>query len=220
MSIGIYRNRLNQDMKRFSRLAKTIDSSDGTIVFEDKRDVSLRTMKEFDTVIFITHGSATQLFHRWNEDPNYSQVLLDVERMEILRNKKVVALSCGTARELGPKACSEGGCIVYLGFRNRIHFNRKDKSLPSNIYKSFLSDCYKEVFGKVFRLAIINSWSFDKLKDVLERELSDEVRKRALKIKEKHPRYYEKHGLDQAIIAVTDVVNNLYIFGDGEQIVS
>ncbi|MBP2002390.1 hypothetical protein J2Z69_003463 [Paenibacillus shirakamiensis] len=226
MSISIYRNVLNSEMKRFGkfgkRLAEELEGKGFSIklVFNPIKRVCLSEMLEADTLIFITHGSATEIFHRFDHGKTNHQILLDKKNIECLRDKKVIAISCGTARNLGDEAYKNGeGCKVYLGFANKIHFTKLNKKEASAKYHVFIGDCYKDTFQYVIKEAILNNWTFTKIKLALETELMRTVTSRALEIQKARPQLYTNHGIGQAILAVSNVANNIKIFGNGNELI-
>lgn len=226
MSIAFYRNMLNKEIKNFAKFSKDIvckffeSEKNVAMIYDAKKDFCLLEIEKYDTLVFISHGSKNEIYHRFDFKNKNHQVLLNQSNINILNNKKVIAISCGTARELGPIACEEGNCKVYLGFYNKIHFDKLNKINPSKKYHNFVSHCYKDTFRNVIEQAITNEWTFGKTKEVLKIELRKVVTSRALAIKKERPRYFKNNGLEQAILAVIDVANNTYIFGDQNEKVS
>ncbi|KAB0442317.1 hypothetical protein [Lysinibacillus fusiformis] len=226
MTVGIYRNRLNQEIKRFGKFGKKIVESlnekgiTTELIFNPKVTKCILELKKHDTIVIISHGSADSIYHKFDGNKMNHQVLINESNLDILNEKKVIAISCGTARELGELACTSAGCKTYLGFYNKIHFNKKNGNEPSLKYHMFISECYKDSFKEVLEMAIENNWTFNKLKLVMERELKKTVVERATNVREKHPRYYFAHEFDQSIIAVSDVANNIHLFGDKNEKVS
>ena len=230
MSIAIYRNKLNQEMKRFGKFCNSItDNLAGLIgislIFNENKSECLEHMKNHDTIIIVSHGGASEIYHRYGFDISRNQVLIssvDIHNnipnvIEAIKNKKIIAISCGTATSLGEVACAVGGCKTYLGFKHKIHFDKINKANPSHRYHEFLSKCYKEAFSIAIERGIRESWSFNKFKLVLKVELEKNVTKKALEIKSSKPNFYKNHGIDQAVIAVTNVSNDIHIFGDATQ---
>lgn len=223
MSIGVYRNILNQEMKRFGKFGKKIVHNlnlkgiDIKLIFEPKLTRCIYELNNHETLILISHGSPDGIYHKYDKKLDNHQSLVNSSNLHLLTGKKVIAISCATARELGKIACEDGGCTSFLGFYNKIHFNKKNGKNPSIRYHMFISDCYKDTFSEVLERAILHNWSFNKIKLVLERELKRIVVTRAQDISEKYPRYYQVHGIEQSVIAVSHVAENIHIFGDGKQ---
>lgn len=224
MSISIYRNILNREMKRFGRFGKIIVEEVGLhgisikLVYNAIKEVCLKEMLDSETLIIISHGSSNSIYHRLGHGKMDDQILLEKKNLRHLKGKKIIAISCGTARNLGPEAYNSGeGCKVYLGFLNKIHFTKKN-NIPASIkYHVFIGDCYKEVFHFVIREAILNNWNFEKIKAVMEIELMRTVTSKAIKIQNEKPLFYRNHGIGQAILAVSNVANNIKLFGNGKE---
>lgn len=220
MSVTIYRNILNQEMKSFGKFGKKIaEKLKLSMIYNAKKELCLEEIIKHDTIIFITHGSAYAIFHSFDHRYERHQILVNRENIETLRNKKVIAISCGTARNLGAIACGEYGCKTYLGFYNKIHFDKKNKVPSSKKYQMFIANCYKDTFNEVLESAIKNSWTFSKLKLVLEIELRKTVTERALNLQQDKPEFYKNVGIDQAILAVSNVADNIGLFGDSQEMV-
>lgn len=226
MSVSFYRNILNQEMKKFGKFTKKIsenlmsDNIKTDIIFDARKGYCLKAMQKYDTIVIVSHGSANEIYHKFDRRFYNHQVLFNQENLHLMENKKIIAISCGTARNLGDNACIKGGCKAFLGFYNKIHFDKKSKERASKQYHVFIVDCYKEALTKVLESSIKNNWTFGKLKEVLKIELRQTVMRRALHIQSTRPRYYIKHGLNQAILAVMDVANNIHVFGDENEKVS
>jgi hypothetical protein len=225
MTILIYRNRLNGDIRRFSRISKGIASgitvTSVTINDDTKKNNFLSKIVDHDTIIIFSHGSYDQIYHRFNSgDATKIQTLLNVENMDYLIDKKVIAISCGTAKTLGLHS-TLSGCKVFLGFKGKIHYGIQGQGRsPSNYYRQFLKDCYKYAFETVIQEAVQSNWTFGKLQKVLGITLNKQV---TLKLKElrenRGERYIIKHKFDMAIIAVSKVVSNLTLHGNKNEVV-
>ncbi|PCN43181.1 hypothetical protein B9C88_17170 [Brevibacillus laterosporus] len=226
MAIAFYRNILNAEMKNFGRFSKRVtetlvrEGQEVNVIFDPKKDYCLEQIKKHETIIIISHGSADTIFHKYDHSNEMHQILLNRDNIGILQDKKVIAISCGTARILGSDACQIGGCRAYLGFFNKIHFDKLNKKKASRKYYIFVADCYKDVFAKIIEQAIRNEWTFDKLQEVLSIELRKTVTERALSIQKDRPQYFKNHGLDQAVLAVSNVAANMMVFGDVEEKIS
>jgi hypothetical protein len=218
MTVTIYRNILNQEMKNFGKFSKKLaENLQISLVFNPHKKLCLDEMVNHDTLIFISHGSAHEIYHRFDHQTNRHQILVNRDNVKVLNDKKVIAISCGTARDLGLIACKDYGCKTYLGFFNKIHFDKKNKMPASKKYHLFVTSCYKDTFYSVLENAIKNSWTFAKLKVVLEIELKKKVTERALEINKSKPEYYKNIGIDQAILAVSNVANNIGLYGDCQE---
>ncbi|MDF2606234.1 MAG: hypothetical protein K0S34_424 [Bacillales bacterium] len=221
MSVGFYRCIKNREMSRFSKFSKRIieKHKDTDVIYNPNRGRCITKINLYDTLVIIAHGGSDVIYHKYDHK-NYShQPLINKDSIQLLRGKKVIALSCLTARELGPYACETGGCKVYLGFYNKIHFDKKDRSATIE-YRKFIKECYKEAFKNVIDRAIENNWDFSKISVVLEIELKKTVMKRVENIRQYRMKFYEKHDLDKAIFAVTNVASNIRIFGDSKEKIS
>lgn len=224
MSVSIYRNILNGEMKRFGKFGKRIVDNLSVkgisinLVYNPQKQICINEMNKSDTLIFISHGSANAIFHRYCFGKKLDQILFDVNNISQLKGKKVIAISCGTARILGDVACqSTNGCKVYLGFLNRIHFSKKNKKPSSAKYHNFIISCYKDTFEQTIQDAIEYNWSFQKLKLVLEMELKRNIALRTQEFKDRNYSQYNNLGIGQSIFAVMNVANNIVLFGDGQQ---
>lgn len=222
MSVAIYRNRLNGEMKRFGKFAKRIiayvdknNSNKIQLIFDTKKTNCLLKMQQNDTLIFISHGSADSIYHKYDHSlEEKHQILINIDNANILEGKKVIAISCGTAKELGNYACTEVGCKVYFGFLHKIHFDKKNKKPVSKNYLDFVRTCYKDCFSEILEKAISESWSFTKLRLLLKLKLQQTVLTRAENIEKIKPVYYRYHGIDQAILAVSNVGAHMIIYGN------
>lgn len=218
MTVTIYRNILNQEMKSFGKFSKKLaENLEISLVYNSHKKLCLDEMANHDTLIFISHGSAHEIFHRFDHRFDRHQILVNRDNVKVLSDKKVIAISCGTARDLGSIACNNFGCKAYLGFFNKIHFDKKNRMPASKKYHLFVTNCYKDTFYTVLENAIKNSWTFAKLKAVLEIELKKTVTERALELKHSKPDFYKNVGIDQAILAVSNVANNIGLFGDFQE---
>lgn len=226
MSIGIYRNILNREMKRFGKFGKNIvtnlngNNIEAELIFTPKLNNCLTKIRKHETIVFITHGSAENIYHKFDLKNSQHQVLIGKNNISILKGKKVIAISCGTARVLGENACKHAGCITYFGFYNKIHLDKLNGNEPSLKYRMFISQCYKDTFEDVLQMALENKWTFSKLKIVMERELKKTVVSRAKLVNEEYPRYYKSHEYEQSILAVSNVASNIYLYGDEKEKVS
>lgn len=225
MTVAMYRNRLNAEMKRFGNFTKRI-SNDLTalgiqsyIVFDDNKYRCLAQMKLYDTLIFVSHGRADTIYHKYDHINENHQPLINLDNCDILSEKKVIAISCGTAKKLGNYACNKGHCKVYLGFFHKIHFDKVNKKKPSKKYIAFLTICYKECFSETIERAIVERWSFNKFKLFLKQKLQETVVNRANALSMSKPKFYKYHGIDQAVLAVMNVSDNIIIYGNPSEIV-
>ncbi|OQD35997.1 hypothetical protein B1K97_00455 [Bacillus toyonensis] len=187
------------------------------IIYSAHKSYCLNEIQKYDTIIIVSHGGPDAIYHKYDFKNSRHQILLNKDNLGILKDRKIIAISCATARELGREACKSGGCKAFLGFYNKIHFDKLNKEIASRKYRFFVWECYKDTFAQVIEEAIKNNWTFGKLKEVLNIELRRAVTARALEIKRKKPKFYKSHGLDQAILAVTDVSNNINVFGDEQE---
>lgn len=222
MSVILYRNMLNQEMKTFGKFLKHI--------YEDctKKDIPLKyiysshvqeyigEINQGDTIIIVAHGSEEAIFHRYDHKfTQKHQYLLKSDNLEMLNENKIVAVSCGCARKLGPESVAQGKCKVFLGFMNSIHFDKKNGKHVSEYYENYVKKIYKSVFFDILELAIIENWTFHKLAKVLSWELRrsvTELSKKELELNGKHA--YFGRGIDQAILAINDVAANVKVFGE------
>lgn len=172
MPIVLFKNRLDDNMKRFGSFLKKIQDNSTkrniSLISSDRKRDYISNIDSNNTNIFVCHGSKDSLYHRFHCSPK--QTLLDANT--VLSLGKVIAISCGTARYLGKELVQNGNCTVYLGFNTKIHFNKKSsKDYISPYYSQYIKDLYKEVFENVLTKAIDHSWTFEKTRRVLEWEL-------------------------------------------------
>ncbi len=217
MVIKLFKNRLDDSMKRFGSFLSNIQKKSTQqqsieLISDDKKQTYLKKITSDGTNIFVCHGAADSLYHRYHCSPK--QVLIDKNSKKKLG--KVIAISCGTGRELGKKLVDEGYCSVYLGFNSKLHFNKKSSSVKyvSSYYSQYLKELYKEVFEEVLTKAIDNTWTFDKTARVLEWELRRKAVVKAQLKKEKHPHFYKVREINQTIVATTNVAKNIVVHGD------
>ncbi|EGO7742550.1 hypothetical protein FMI95_002182, partial [Enterococcus faecalis] len=174
-------------------------------------------IKQGDTIIIVAHGSEEAIFHRYDHTNSVEnhQYLLKSNELDVLNDNKIIAVSCGCARKLGPESVSQGKCKVFLGFMNSIHFDKKNGKHVSKYYENYVKTIYKGVFLEIIERAIIENWTFQKLGNVLSWELRKsvtEMSKKELEVSGTHA--YFGRGIDQAILAINDVAANIKIFGE------
>ncbi|MEK4462835.1 hypothetical protein MHB56_11350 [Paenibacillus sp. FSL H8-0315] len=209
-------------MKRFGKFSKAITQNlmeiqPINIIYNPYKQKCLDEMSMHETVIIITHGGPEEIYHKYDFKNKQHQVLLNKENISLLEGKKIISISCATGRIFGKEAWETGKCKVFLGFHSKIHFDKKNKSEVTKSYRNFIGSCYKDVFGFVIEQSILNNWSFDKIKTVLGIELRNTVISRALSLRNERPQHYVNIGLDQAIFAVTNLSNNIVIYGDARE---
>lgn len=234
MSTIFYRTRLNKEMKRFGKFSKDIVRSlnqnghNIQMVFDPQRGNCVSAIQGHDTIIFIAHGNDDVIYHRYSKrqgkiQPLISHLLIRQQHqptLSLLYNKKVIAISCRTARILGDSACTHAGCRVFLGFYNQIHLDKlRVARSESSEYYHFLLRCYKQTFKKVLEMAILNKWTFEKLAAVLKIELEKNAMAEAKKYIEVRSEYYRGIILSHAILAITNVAANIRVFGDSQELV-
>ena len=131
MPIVLFKNRLDDNMKRFGSFLKKIQDKsirrDISLISSDRKRDYISNIDCSNTNIFVCHGSKDSLYHRFHCSPK--QTLLDANT--VLSLGKVIAISCGTARYLGKELVQNGNCTVYLGFNTKIHFNKKTLKIIS-----------------------------------------------------------------------------------------
>lgn len=228
MSVYIFRNKLNQEMRTFGSFTNNIVSEakdtgiDVDVVFSPFKDDYLENFHSGNTYIIISHGSYSGIYHKYDRSyiPQH-QVLVDINNLGRLQQTKIIAISCGTAKILGPQSVSQGGCESFLGFVNAIHFDKKDKQCDvCKYYTLYIRELYKRVFSKVLSKAVIEKWTFKKLARVLEWELKQEAVKSAENEKRKGKHAYFGRGIEQSIFAVTSSAASIKIFGNGNATIS
>lgn len=239
MSVLIYRNILNNEIKSLAKIGKIIHEDlepkgiNISTIYDPRKKNCLDEMKNHDTIIFITHGSDDTMFHRYvhtkNSHKHHQSLInsssinaLEPDILDAIKGKKIVSISCRTARDLGPTACLKGGCKVYLGFYTNIRFDklltRKTGGVLSVEFNRFMLKCYKKAFSFVLEEAILNGWTFSKLEKVMSIELRRVVASSGDEIIISD-RYYNKLISGQAILAITNVSENIRVFGDSSEIV-
>lgn len=223
MSVILYRNMLNQEMKGFGKFLKQIYGKGIDMdlplkyVYSPYVQNYISEVSQGDTILIVAHGSEDAVFHKFDHDKSIQnhQYLMRVDSLHNLKDNKIIAISCAGARKLGPESVSQGKCKVFLGFMNSIHFDKKNGNHVSNYYENYVKSIYKAVFSKILELAIIENWTFKKLGNVLSWELRSEVTRKSMEELEKYGEHaYFGRGIDQAILAVNDVAANIKIFGE------
>ncbi|QZY56487.1 hypothetical protein [Crassaminicella profunda] len=229
MSVAFYRNRLNKDTKKLGKFSKKIKEDlqenevDIDVIFEDKKEKCLEKLKKNDTLIIIAHGDDDHIYHKYdfkNQKYPHHQTLFSQDNVSELAGKKVIAISCRTARNLGVIACENVGCKVYLGFYNQIHFDRKDGKYSSKEYVVFLRECYRDTFSGVIEKAILEKWTFNKLKIILGHALNKVAMIKAQHIKRNNKVSYKNNGIEQALLAVSNVADNIMVLGNSQEIIA
>jgi hypothetical protein len=219
MSIVLFKNRLDDNMKRFGSFLKKIQDKsirrDISLISSDRKRDYISNVDCSNTNIFVCHGSTDSLYHRFHCSPK--QTLLDANTT--LSLGKVIAISCGTARYLGKKLVQNGNCTVYLGFNTKIHFDKKNslEDYISPYYSQYIKNLYKEVFENVLTKAIDHRWTFEKTKRVLEWELRKKAILKAESKKRNYPHFYKAKEINQTVVAVTNVAKNIVIHGNGAE---
>lgn len=214
-------------MKSFGGFLKSIQgicNSNGittSTVYSQKKIHYLESFNSNDTCIIVAHGSPDSIYHRFDHNYHRHQILIDLNNLNNLNGGKIIAISCACARKLGPESVTSGNCKVFLGFMNAIHFDKKDKNKRvCKYYEQYIKEIYKAVFYKVLTSAVLGNWTFEKLADRLEWELKREAMINAKAEREKNERAYIGRGINETIVAVTDVASSIRVFGDGSQTIS
>ena len=219
--IYLFRNILNQEMKSFGSFLKKIETSVVGVkyIYSPNRSDYLSTLRSNNTYIIVSHGSQDEIYHRFSHNTlKKHQVLLDSSCTNNVG--KIIAISCGTAKSLGKQLVERKKCDVYLGFNSKIHFDKKNRVPPSRYYDMYLRKLYKEVFEKVLIAAITNEWTFQQLYDVLDLELRRAAIQKDKIEQQLDIKKYKSRGMKFALVAVTNVANNLVLHGDGTNNIS
>lgn len=129
MAIVCFRNMLDPKMKRLGSFLKRIQekhSSNVTLIYSPRRyDYIQAISSNIDaTFIIVAHGSENEIYHRLKTPQSTPPQILLGTHSEIFP-KKVIAISCGSGKNLGPTMIGKGQCQVYLGFKSKIHFDKK-----------------------------------------------------------------------------------------------
>lgn len=115
----------------WAKIVIDLAEEEGVTVYDLKDDrankeelTSFLTKKSPEVVFLNGHGQGDRLCGQNDE------VLLQVgENEELLRSKIVYALSCQTAKKLGPKVVAKGA-IAYLGYdEDFVFFTRQEKEI-------------------------------------------------------------------------------------------
>lgn len=219
MGVMLFRNKKDDNMKRFGKFLKYISEKSAKqnlrLISSSDRNEYLKNIDENGTNIFVCHGSADSLYHRYHcKNP---EVLIDISTS--LKMGKVIAISCGTGKNLGKVLVNNKCCSVYLGFKSKLHFDKKESKFDyiSPYYSQYLKELYKEVFEEVLIKAIDNSWIFEKIARVLEWELRRKSVLKAQFKKEKYPHFYEVREINQTVVAATNVAKNIVVYGNGKE---
>lgn len=109
---------------------KLVRSFKSNVVFHilDKKNVNRKNFesflekKSFDVVLLNGHGANDRLA---GED---GEIILDSDNISLLKGKSVHALSCQTAKKLGP-AAMEAGAKAYIGYDEDFVFVNDDSKL-------------------------------------------------------------------------------------------
>lgn len=216
MSILIYKNNSDKDLKRLfsipDEVNKSVSEVDITIFNGRNKDRFYEQLSRFTTVIFVTHGDPNNIYHSLFDDDK----LIELGNIQLLDSKKVISISCCTAKELGKSACNNE-CLVFLGMRHKLHMDIQDKNIiPEIHYINFVETIYKDVFSKCLVEAINKDFTFNKLKNMLEIELSREVQRKSDELKSCKARLYETNKIQYSIPAVLHVVNNILVHGNDQ----
>ena len=226
MAIVCFRNMLDPKMKRLGSFLKRIQekhSSNVTLIYSPRKyDYIQAISSNIDaTFIIVAHGSENEIYHRLKTPQSTPPQILLGTHSEIFP-KKVIASSCGSGKNLGPTMIGKGQCQVYLGFKSKIHFDKKYPvdSLASARYTMHIQELYKTVFEKILEKSINEEWTFEKLSRILQWELKRESVIQAKKIKISFPHSYIANDISQTIIAATNVASNIVLLGNELEIVN
>lgn len=227
MAIVFFRNQLDANMKRFGKFSKRIVKNLSpkhpvSVIYSPKKVHYISQLNSNNTFIIISHGSEKEIFHRFIEfDADNHQILLDLINPPSNAGK-IIAISCGTARVLGPEYVKRKLCKAYLGFSTKLHFDKKQSKYQfvSPYYSRELKEIYKSVFEKVLSKAISKSWTFEKTARVMAFELKQTAMRRVDYIKKTYPHYYEVKEINQIIVAITSVANGIKVLGNPYETVS
>ncbi len=186
------------------------------LIQANRRDCSLEKIKEADTVIIFAHGGDDKIFHSYPDSYTEEEILIDNDNVSILKDKKVIAFSCYTARKLGLTAVNNEECICYMGFFDAI--NRQlimDKSCTPSEVEFFLNSINNEAFKKVLIEAVNNNM---KIKDICKR-LNHEIRISALENIENcgigEVKFKNKY-IPQIMLTIGNTADGIRYYGDGE----
>ncbi|MGT2949982.1 hypothetical protein BU202_01490 [Streptococcus cuniculi] len=226
MAVVFFRNQLDANMKRFGKFSKNIvqrlsTSHNVRMVYSSRKIDYISSLNPRDTFVIISHGSSKEIYHRFKKSGVSHQNLLDTV-IPPRSAGKIIAVSCGTARDLGPKYVQNGLCKAYLGFSTKLHFDKKQSQYKfvSPYYSRELKEIYKSVFEKVLTQAILNKWTFEKTARVMKFELRKLAMQRLQKIKREYPHYYQVKEISQILVAVASVANGIKVLGNSNETVS
>ena len=191
MNIFIYWNYKDGDSKKIysflndSEFIESVKEREDIVFHKEFENFELteEIVKEIegsDVILFFTHGDSDAILKFRYKDPLLKQrfVFIDKGNASILKKKKVIAICCNSARELG-NFCMNGDIKseFYIGFADDITY---DEGF-TNDFKSIVYKTYSKAFSEVVLNAYKGHWSADKFVKRLRKNISDMMTDEILK---------------------------------------
>ncbi|MBW9150990.1 hypothetical protein [Clostridium estertheticum] len=218
MKVVIYINN-NKTIKKLASLTRKIheeisDSNKVEIVITEKhnKEYSISQMNSADIIIIFAHGGSDRIYHDYTNTNNINDIIIDKSNANIFRNKKVIAFSCYTARELGPYAVNNQNCKNYLGFYNAINRDLLNQKTPPQV-EYFFSCIYSEAFKNTMVNAINNKYTFGQIKKGLIIEMRKLIFSQVNNCGINGQRY-EKCLIPDIIFSSKNTIDGIACFGD------
>lgn len=216
----VYRNILNKNLNRFGSFLRDFSQTDDNILYifsQQKRDF-YNYISNHKSIIICSHGSQDCIYHRlYNNTQSEHQVLFSENNISYLNNKVVIALSCSTAHTLG-KLAVENGCLAYLGFQRRIHFERKTLG-TSRRFHDLIRKCYIDVFSRVLEITKTKELTVGQMSMLLKHELAVESKEICMNYAKEYPIFYQKYYINEIITTVANVSSNIVVHGNNKEII-
>lgn len=183
MKIFLFWNRIDNDSKKIYKfledqhLQETIEQTHSLVIHKPYAKFQItEEMKtqiaESDLVLFFTHGDDDAILKCLYIQPSMKKQFsfIDSDNAQLLSDKKVIAICCSSAKELGPLCVDSPICSkFYVGFQEPITYDDGDHKIVRGLIYTSYSDAFKEAFQH----AIITTCSAQQFVLVLRKSISD-----------------------------------------------
>ena len=183
MNIFLYWNRIDNDSKSIYKFLKDQDFRDAisqnhslTILEPYSRFSLTQTIQDqiaqSDLALFFTHGEEDVILKSKNQCS-----FIDSKNAQLLSNKRVIAICCSSAKQLGP-LCVDSPVYskFYVGFKEPITYDDgAHKRIRGLIYTS-----YSEAFKDALLYALTTNCTAQEFVLILRKSISDMLIKTVL----------------------------------------
>ncbi|MCI9442005.1 MAG: hypothetical protein HFH15_12390 [Ruminococcus sp.] len=168
MNIFIYWNYKDNDSKKIyqflnqSTFFELLEEGNNVIFHKEHQDFIIDNLmhneiRNSDIILFFTHGDDDSIlkFRYKDELPKERFIFLDFENAELLRGKRVIAICCRSANQLGEYCVGEKvQSEFFVGFQDDLIY---DEGF-SNEFKRIVFKTYSSAFERAFINAYNKKW--------------------------------------------------------------